>query len=144
MLSRAVSSVEQVNKYRSGPWYTHHKTATTPIGINPGGRDPPDFEVEGGWGSWRMWFRVFYAVKGRDGNPGPPSFQTRLTPLTTPTLNQWKPAMLCINHETRRLSDWHFLHQTVFILRCTLSGLRAPGLLRCVQTTNDVARRRSC
>jgi hypothetical protein len=32
-------------------------------------------------GSWRVWFQVFYAVKGRDGNPGPPSFQTRLTPL---------------------------------------------------------------
>jgi hypothetical protein len=28
-----------------------------------------------------VWFQVFYAVKGRDGNPGPPSFQTRLTPL---------------------------------------------------------------
>jgi hypothetical protein len=48
------------------------------------GHDPQILKLgvaEGVGGSWRVWFQVFYAVKGRDGNPGPPSFETRLTPL---------------------------------------------------------------
>jgi hypothetical protein len=42
------------------------------------GRDPQILKW-GSWrwvgGSWRVWFQVFYAVKGRDGNPGPPVFK---------------------------------------------------------------------
>jgi hypothetical protein len=34
------------------------------IGVNPGG-----------WGSWWVWFLVFFAVKGMDENSGPPVFK---------------------------------------------------------------------
>jgi hypothetical protein len=42
--------------------------------LGVGGRDPPGFEVgvvEWVGGSWRVWFQVFYAVKGGTGTQDP-------------------------------------------------------------------------
>jgi hypothetical protein len=43
-----------------------------------GGRDPQILKwgsLKGVGGSWRVWFQVFCAVKGRDGNPVSPIFK---------------------------------------------------------------------
>jgi hypothetical protein len=51
-------------------WTTIMTRITVASILGVGGRDP-----QMKWGSWRVWFLVFYAVKGRDGNPGPQVFK---------------------------------------------------------------------
>jgi hypothetical protein len=111
--------------------------AVANIGVNPGGWEFVTLQILK-WGScrglesWRVWFQVFYAVKGRDRNPGPPSFQTRLTPLFAKAFvkaNSILPSSAAVEHlfssagmmlSPRRckMTDRAKLFDTVVFLTC--------------------------